>query len=372
MLNAPCTMHYYIDDEGRRQSNHLLKDCRTFQRMLPVFGRTNQNASRQGFAGAPGSVAFSAPPPPPLPAQNPLMAIQAVPANNSNPPNGYTDSSRVVNMIKKSRPPNRQQKIITRQVNLTMQAPPPMPEYLDWSDQYIGFGREVHPYKILRLGHSPLVLDTQIGGYDCSRVFLDAGSALNLIYAETLRAMNISLNNLMPSDTGFHGIVPGKPKIPLGKIWLDVVFGTRENFRREKLEFEVMDFLSQYHVILGRPAYFRFMAVSHHAYLLLKMLGPNGVITVKENFARSDACNREFHKISQTFGMHAEFLQIQSAVDHEVSPDVRRSLPDQAFDVDKDTKKVQIHPSDSTKMTFVATCLDVTEERALVEFLRER
>ena len=89
--------------------------------------------------------------------------------------------------------------------------------------------------------------------------------------------MNISLTNLTPSDTRFHGIVSGKSEIPLGKIWLDVVFGTRENFRREKLEFEVVDFPSQYHAILGRPAYFQFMAVSHHAYLLLKMPGSNGV-----------------------------------------------------------------------------------------------
>jgi hypothetical protein len=147
--------------------------------------------------------------------------------------------------------------------------------------------------------------------------------------------MNIPLTSLKPSDTGFHGIIPGKPEIPLGKIWLDVVFGTRENFRKEKLEFEVMDFQSQYHAILGRPAYFRFMAVSHHAYLLLKMLGPNGVITVKGNFARFDACNREFHKISQTFGMHVEFLQIQNIVNHKVSPDVRQALLDQTFDTDK-------------------------------------
>jgi hypothetical protein len=45
--------------------------------------------------------------------------------------------------------------------------------------------------------------------------------------------MNISLTNLAPSDIGFHGVILGKPEIPLGKIWLDVVFGTRENFREK-------------------------------------------------------------------------------------------------------------------------------------------
>jgi hypothetical protein len=47
-------------------------------------------------------------------------------------------------------------------------------------------------------------------------VFLDVGSAINLIYAKTLRAMNISMTTLVPSEIGFHGITPGKPVIPLG------------------------------------------------------------------------------------------------------------------------------------------------------------
>ena len=63
--------------------------------------------------------------------------------------------------------------------------------------------------------------------------------------------MNMSLANLMPSDTSFHGIVPGKPVFPMGKIFLDVIFGDPKNFRRESIEFEVLDWQSQYHAILG-------------------------------------------------------------------------------------------------------------------------
>jgi hypothetical protein len=85
---------------------------------------------------------------------------------------------------------------------------------------------------------------------------------------------------------------------------------------------------------------------------------------VKGNFARFDTCNREFHKISQTFGMRAELLQIQSTVNHEVSPDVRRALPDQTFDTYKDTKQAQIHPSDPTKTMSVAASLDAAEEKS--------
>jgi hypothetical protein len=80
---------------------------------------------------------------------------------------------------------------------------------------------------------------------------MDEGSGINLIYARTLRAMCISLENLKPTDCSFHGIVPGATNYPLGKIELDVYFGDSSNYHREKLEFEVMDWPSQYHAILG-------------------------------------------------------------------------------------------------------------------------
>jgi hypothetical protein len=54
-----------------------------------------------------------------------------------------------------------------------------------------------------------MVLKAQIGGYDVGRVFMDAGSDINLIYTRTLKAMCISLDSRKPIDCSFHGIVPG-------------------------------------------------------------------------------------------------------------------------------------------------------------------
>jgi hypothetical protein len=102
-----------------------------------------------------------------------------------------------------------------------------------------------------------MVLKAQIEGYDIGRVFMDADSGINLIYVRTLKEMNISLEWLKPTDCSFHGIVPGSANHLLGKIELDVCFGDRGNFRRNKLEFEVMDWPSQYHAILGRPVMVR-------------------------------------------------------------------------------------------------------------------
>jgi hypothetical protein len=40
------------------------------------------------------------------------------------------------------------------------------------------------------------------------------------------------------------------------------------------------------------------------------MPGPRGIITIKGSFELSDLCNKEFHKMPQTFGMTAEYGQL--------------------------------------------------------------
>jgi hypothetical protein len=150
---------------------------------------------------------------------------------------------------------NKEEKSITRQVNLAITSPPATTEYLHWLEQPIEFSRDDHPITVSRPGNAPLVLKAQIGTCDVDRIFMDAGSAINLIYAKTLRAMHISLEFLKPTDCSFHGIVPGSANYPLGRIALNVCFGNRQNYRRKKLDFEVIDWPSQYHAILGRPAF---------------------------------------------------------------------------------------------------------------------
>jgi hypothetical protein len=139
---------------------------------------------------------------------------------------GYVPSKwHITPMIQPVPKSNKEEKNITRQVNLAVTLPPATMEYLHWSEQPIEFSRDDHPIIIPRPGNAPLVLKAQIGTYDVDRVFMYAGSGINLIYAKTLRAMHISLEFLKPTDCSFHGIVPGSANYPLGRIALNVCFG---------------------------------------------------------------------------------------------------------------------------------------------------
>jgi hypothetical protein len=67
---------------------------------------------------------------------------------------------------------------------------------------------------------------------------------------------------------------------PLGSIALPVTFGTEENFRTKNVQFDVAEVNLPFSAIIGKPALYRFMAIAHYGYLVLKMLSPVGVLTV--------------------------------------------------------------------------------------------
>jgi hypothetical protein len=161
---------------------------------------------------------------------------------------------------------------------------------------------------------------SRIGPRGADRGFLDGGSILNLICVDTLRKIKIPMDNLLPTKTFFHEIVPGKLTYPLGAIHLDAIFCTPSNFRKEKIEFKVVDWPSQYHAILGRQAFAQFMAVPHYAYLKLRMPANRGPLTVSGSFARSKNCDKDFNSMSQTFGVHEELHHIKEATNMDIDP----------------------------------------------------
>jgi hypothetical protein len=76
-------------------------------------------------------------------------------------------------------------------------------------------------------------------------------------------------------------------------VVLPVTFSTRENYHTEFIKFEVANFESSYHAILGRPVLAKFMAVLHYIYLLLKMPRQSGVLTLRDDLKKSYDCNQE-------------------------------------------------------------------------------
>jgi hypothetical protein len=186
----------------------------------------------------------------------------------------FQDASKTVNVIfwgDGDFGSRRDQKLLLREI---MSIEPAVPRPLRWLEVPISFSHDDQWTSFSEPGKFPLVLDPVVAEVRLTKVLIDGGSGLNLIFASTLRKMGLDFSDmLVPSKSPFYGIVPGNTAHPLGMVVLPVTFGTRENYRTEFIKFEVANFESSYHAILGCPALNIFMVVPHYVYLLLKMPG---------------------------------------------------------------------------------------------------
>ena len=93
--------------------------------------------------------------------------------------------------------------------------------------------------------------------------------------------MGIDPTKIRRSSTSFKGVTPGLYANCTGSVLLDVVFGSFDNLRREKLIFHIAPFKSSYQALSGHEAFARFNAIPHYASLTLNMPGPRGIISLK-------------------------------------------------------------------------------------------
>jgi hypothetical protein len=85
------------------------------------------------------------------------------------------------------------------------------------------------------------------------------------------------------------------------------------------------------------------MAVPHYTYLVLKMPGPNRIITVKGSFELSDLCDKEFHKMAQNFGMMANYGEPKDKA-KSTTTGVAQQL--EGHPAEPEVKKLRVQPSD--------------------------
>jgi hypothetical protein len=230
------------------------------------------------------------------------------------------------------------------------------PVYLDWSDKPITFDQGDQPDYVPSPGRYPLVVDPVIGNARLTKVLMDGGSSLNIIYTETLGLLGIDLSTIRAGAAPFHRIVPGKRVLPLGQHDLPVCFGTPSIFHKETLTFEVVGFRGTYHVVLGRPCYTKFMVVPNYTYLKLKMSGPNGIITVGSTYRHAYECDVECVEYAEAIAESEALIADLDCLSKE-APDAKRHADN--FEPAEAVKSVSLDPSnDADKQVRIGSELD--------------
>jgi len=173
-MDSPCTNHAY-------PIKHLYKDCK-LKRFLRQAGGLKEGDSKEATAkkgGTTGKDGDSFPDP-----EECIMIFGGADAVYS----------------------KRQHKVRYREACVAKMA---VPSFLRWSESLITFDQRDHPSHIARLGRYPLVVDPIVRKKHLTKVLMDEGSGLNILYVDTLDAMRIPRSELRPASSPFHGMILG-------------------------------------------------------------------------------------------------------------------------------------------------------------------
>nr|ABA97550.1 retrotransposon protein, putative, Ty3-gypsy subclass [Oryza sativa Japonica Group] len=328
IMNSQCPHH--------PNSNHAAKDCFVYRQFAEQYAKNARKAS----AGD--------------------QSTSKKKNDDDDALTGFQDHRKELNHIfggPLAYESKRKQKLTEREINAVQ---PDTPQYLRWSETTIKFDRSDHLDRVVHPRRYPLVLDPVVRNIKLRRSLIDGGSALNILFAKTLDDMQIPRTELKPSNAPFHGVIPGLSATPLGQITLPVTFGTRENFRTENICFEVADFETAYHAILGRPALAKFMAVPHYTYMMMKMPGPRGIISLRSDIKQAVTCDKESCEMAQTHEIAIAREDIRLAATTASEGEVPTTKISKSGESEAKTKKIPLDPFDPTK----------TAESALITFLQ--
>jgi hypothetical protein len=126
-----------------------------------------------------------------------------------------------------------------------------------------------------------LLVSSTIINIKLYHVLIDGGVALNVISLAAFKKLQIPMSKLQPSCP--FSIVGLVSVILCSCISLPATFRSLENFRTESILFDVAEVSLSFNAILGRPALYQFMAVSHYGYLVLKMSSPNDILKIRKD-----------------------------------------------------------------------------------------
>jgi hypothetical protein len=225
-------------------------------------------------------------------------------------------------------------------------------------------------------GPFPLVLKPVVAGSRLNKVLIDGGSGLNVLFTKTLKKMKLDITHMLTKSTSpFYCIVPGNASIPLGSVVQLVTFGeTRENYRTEYIKFEVADFETSYHAILGRPSISKYMAVPHYTDLVLKMPSPAAILSLQGDLKISFDCDTKAVELATTNQVPNARMEIYAA-SKKLAPS-ELNIPEKSDNVNKpqlaeevQVKTIDLGTGDTSKTTTIGAGLDPKYEDALDSFL---
>ena len=148
----------------------------------------------------------------------------------------------------------------------------------------LGFSDE-DKIKTIQPRDDALVVTLRIEGFDVKRVLVDQGSAVEVMYADLYKGLNLKLENLTAYDSPLVSF-EGKIVTPRGQIKLPIQTGSDV----VEVDFIVVDAYSPYTAIVARPWLHALGVVSSTLHQKVKYLSEGRVKEIVGNQTMAKQC----------------------------------------------------------------------------------
>ncbi|XP_047152768.1 uncharacterized protein LOC124824381 [Vigna umbellata] len=123
----------------------------------------------------------------------------------------------------------------------------------------------------------PMVITAEIARYGVSKVLVDQGSSVNILYWKTFLQMDISEDLIVPYDGQIVGFV-GERVDTRGYVELRTRLGTGRSSEEKRIRYLLVEANTSYNVLLGRPCLNAFGAIVSTPHLTMKYPCEKGTI----------------------------------------------------------------------------------------------
>ncbi|VFQ59847.1 unnamed protein product [Cuscuta campestris] len=140
--------------------------------------------------------------------------------------------------------------------------------------------------------NDPLVITMDMGGVNVSRVLVDTGNSVNVLYLDAFEKLKLCRTQLEPLKTPLFGFT-GDSMEAEGSILLTSKLGTCDKVIHKQMRFVVVNIKCVHNAILGRPEINKARGIISMAHLCMKFYTPGGIGQVRGDQKKARSCYLE-------------------------------------------------------------------------------
>ncbi|GJR68086.1 reverse transcriptase domain-containing protein [Tanacetum coccineum] len=179
---------------------------------------------------------------------------------------------------------------------------------------------------------NPIVIEAKVKGHLIHRMYVDEGSASEVLYEHCFNRLRPEVKSRMiPNTTPLLGF-SGEISKPLGRISLVLSLGDGEHSKNAMMNFMIVRSPSPYNGIIGRPGLRKIQAVPSTAHGMLKFPVEGGIVTIRSNAITPAECR-------MVAGASKESPPIEPVVAEGIKVAIHHEYPEQIIIIGESLSK---------------------------------